>query len=573
MYFIAPVFFSLLMVFSETCSPYFIKIIIDKLQQISVSGNDQPFWSVIIYPALLYLVLTELVNTAFRIRDWFKIMVMPDIKGQMVIEIYSKLLQHKYKFFQDEQSGSLSNKISDLYKGADSIVNFTTDVMIWRILSVFSASCFIFFINKTISLTIFCWGMTFIYVTLKYSKKTEQYSINFASSRSNLFGKITDALSNILDVKSFYAHNFEVGRIKVQLARHKKNERTLLWKILKVSLFQGVSVTLFTSIVILSLLSAIKNHYITVGDFTFILLISGTIIRNIYSISNDLVNLSKEIGGAAQAIMMLSQDSEHSTRQLVISTSNAPSITLENVEFNYNKDAPAFSCDYLHINSGEVVALVGRSGGGKTTLINLLIRLFDINAGSILINDINIKSFSLENLRENIILISQEPNLFNRSIYDNIKYGNLKASRKEVLIAANKAGCHEFITKLPNKYETVVGERGLKLSGGQKQRIALARAFLSSSKIILLDEPTSALDMGTDEYIQNSFKDLFIGKTIILVAHRLSILKNVDRILVVDSGKIIQDGTHEYLASRPGVYRQLITASKGVTPDILLDAL
>jgi ATP-binding cassette subfamily B protein len=217
----------------------------------------------------------------------------------------------------------------------------------------------------------------------------------------------------------------------------------------------------------------------------------------------------------------------------------------------------------LEILAGQKIGLVGYSGGGKTSFVNLILRLYEISEGSILIDNQDIRDVTQDSLRRAIAMIPQEPVLFHRTLLENIRYGRIEATDEEVIAASKRAYAHEFISKLPENYHTLVGERGIKLSGGQRQRIAIARAILKNAPILILDEATSQLDSVTEEYIQASLAELMQGKTTIVIAHRLSTLLHMDRILVFDQGKIIQDGTHAELLAQAGLYKTLWDAQVG----------
>jgi ATP-binding cassette subfamily B protein len=232
-------------------------------------------------------------------------------------------------------------------------------------------------------------------------------------------------------------------------------------------------------------------------------------------------------------------------------------IEFKNVAFEYHQPQELFKNKSIKIHGGQRVGLVGSSGSGKTTFVNLIVRLFDISQGEILIDNQNIKAVTQQSLREHIGFIPQDPALFHRSLMDNIRYGNLTANDEDVIEAAKKAHADEFIQKTPHGYHTLVGERGIKLSGGQRQRIAIARAFLKNAPILILDEATSALDSVTERTIQESLTQLMLDKTVIVIAHRLSTLLSMDRILVFDQGKIVQDGSHHQLINQPGIYATL----------------
>jgi len=238
-------------------------------------------------------------------------------------------------------------------------------------------------------------------------------------------------------------------------------------------------------------------------------------------------------------------------------------ITFSDVEFFYKETKPLFQNKSVMIEGSQKVGLVGYSGSGKTTFVNLILRLFEVTKGSILIDEQNIRDVSQDSLHEKIALIPQDPTLFHRTLMENIRYGQVTATDAEVIEAAKKAHAHEFIQKLPQGYDSLVGERGVKLSGGQRQRIAIARAILKNAPILILDEATSQLDSVTEGYIQESLWELMQGTTTIVVAHRLSTLLHMDRILVFDAGKIVEDGTHSELIEKNGLYKTLWSTQVG----------
>jgi ATP-binding cassette subfamily B protein len=238
-------------------------------------------------------------------------------------------------------------------------------------------------------------------------------------------------------------------------------------------------------------------------------------------------------------------------------------ITFDNVGFHYKGSEPLFTNKSVTIDPGQKVGLVGYSGGGKTTFSNLILRLYDVTDGRILIDGHDIRDVTQDSLRANIGMIPQDPSLFHRTLMENIRYGRDSATDAEVIEAAKRAHANEFIAKLPNAYDSLVGERGVKLSGGQRQRVAIARAILKNAPILILDEATSQLDSVTERDIQDSLWDLMQGKTTIVIAHRLSTLLHMDRILVFDSGKIVEDGTHDELLARGGLYKTLWDAQVG----------
>jgi len=284
--------------------------------------------------------------------------------------------------------------------------------------------------------------------------------------------------------------------------------------------------------------------------------------------SLELPTFFQEIGICQQALTILQdpitlQDAEDATPLKV----PHGKIQFQKVHFHYKGTSPLFSDKSLVIQPGQKVGLVGYSGSGKTTFVNLILRLFDIQSGHILIDDQDIASVTQESLRKSITLIPQDPSLFHRTLMENIRYGRVDATDEEIIEAARLAHAHEFIMELPQGYHTLVGERGIKVSGGQRQRIAIARAILKNAPILVLDEATSALDSFTETHIQESFANLMENKTTIVIAHRLSTLLNMDRILVFDQGRIVEDGTHTSLLAKEGIYHSLWRAQvRGFLP-------
>lgn len=238
-------------------------------------------------------------------------------------------------------------------------------------------------------------------------------------------------------------------------------------------------------------------------------------------------------------------------------------IVFDRVKFHYKGTEPLFRDKSVEIAAGQKVGLVGYSGGGKTTFANLILRLYNVTGGAILIDGQDIREVTQDSLRENIAMIPQDTSLFHRSLTENIRYGRINATDDEVIEAAKKAHAHEFISRLPQGYDSLVGERGIKLSGGQRQRIAIARAILKNAPILILDEATSQLDSVTENLIQESLRELMQNKTAIVIAHRLSTLLYMDRILVFDKGRIVADGSHDELLARGRLYKNLWNAQVG----------
>jgi ATP-binding cassette subfamily B protein len=288
------------------------------------------------------------------------------------------------------------------------------------------------------------------------------------------------------------------------------------------------------------------------------------IIENFWNIAKDMRDFWEKMGNIIQGLAIIQapidiKDSPDAT-ELVITKGE---IVFDNVLFQYHDAESLFEHQSVVIKSGQKVGLVGYSGSGKSTFVNLILRLFDVTQGRILIDDQDIRDVTQDSLHEAITMIPQDPSLFHRSLVENIAYGKKDATHKEIIAAAKRAHAHEFIVTLAQGYDTQVGERGIRLSGGQRQRISIARAILKNSPILILDEATSQLDSVTESKIQDSLWDLMQGKTTLVIAHRLSTLLHMDRILVFKQGSIVEDGSHEELLAKDGLYKKLWEAQIG----------
>jgi ATP-binding cassette subfamily B protein len=307
-----------------------------------------------------------------------------------------------------------------------------------------------------------------------------------------------------------------------------------------------------------------QDGWVTVGDFALVLGINFSMFDFIWDISQAVADFSTFYGNIAQALhTIFDQPGIAYNADAQALTVQRGQIEFAHVTFNYPGCPPLFTNLSVTIQAGQKVGLVGYSGGGKTTFVHLILRLYELSGGHILIDGQDSRAVTQDSLHHSIAMIPQDPSLFHRSLMDNIRYGRTDATNDAVIAAAYKADAHEFITKLPHGYASLVGDRGVKLSGGQRQRIAIARAVLKNAPILILDEATSQLDSVTESNIQESFLALMNNKTTIVIAHRLSTLLHMDRILVFDQGKIVEDGTHTNLLNKKGLYATLWQAQVG----------
>lgn len=374
-----------------------------------------------------------------------------------------------------------------------------------------------------------------------------------------------------MSVRLFLGKKKEMNNVQNWTQDRLVHEQKLEWFFLKIWAFQGVSFLAVEILCLYILVQGWKQGQITVGDFALILGLNGAIVENMWTFSKDVSDFVEHLGKTSQGLRIITQDHKIQDMQNPEDFKILKgAIQFRDVVFGYKKASPLFDGLSVKINQGEKVGLVGYSGSGKSTFVNLILRLFDIQSGKIIIDNYDIKRITQESLRQFISLIPQDPALFHRTILENIWYARPDASFEEVIQASKLAYAHEFIEQMENKYDTHVGERGAKLSGGQRQRIAIARAILKKAPILLLDEATSALDSLTEQLIQESLKNLMKTSTTLVVAHRLSTILDMDRIIVFDQGRVIQDGSHEELFCQEGLYKKMWSAQiGGFLPDQL----
>ncbi len=473
--------------------------------------------------------------------------------------LFQFVIKHQTKFFSDNFAGSLNIKMNDIVSGAAEMTQTFPDLMSNLIVFLFITFSFLKF-SHNLFLFVIIWLFFYAYFFIKISKKINKLSSEKSEEESKYSGQIIDCLNSISNIKSFSKEKFEKARMKkLNIEINKKNYALTSEKCL-FNLFNFISNFLLIFSVLFTTLKYLYKNKITLGDFVFFNTCITQIIWWLRYFFEIIIKDYEIHGKMEQALKtLIVPHIIENKKNSSLSISNG-FINISDISFQYKPNLPyVFSNFNLKISPSTKVGIVGYSGSGKSTLINLLLRFYDVSSGGIYIDNQNIKEVTQESLRKNISYIPQEPILFHRTIRENILYGKLDATEEELIEATKKACCYDFITNnLENKFDTLVGERGIKLSGGQRQRIAIARAILKNSKILILDEATSALDSITEKEIQTALNNLMKNKTVIVIAHRLSTLNIMDRIVVIDKGQIIEDGTKEQLLSNPnGLFKQM----------------
>lgn len=540
--------------------PYVSKILID---QLATTPREQIVYQV--WPtALLLIILSFLPGFIWRICDYSWMNLTPLMRKKIASESMDYAMQHSNNFFQNNFAGSLANKVRDVTGLTDKLLATIIYAFLGTILSLIIAFFTLLLVHKFFAFGLLAWAALFIFMAVKGAKKVSPMSIATADQQTKIMGNLVDVLGNISNVRLFSRRSFESNRIKALQDDYAKFSKRRDLFLIKFYTLQGLTFSVYFAGCIILLIWLYAQNRVTLGDFMLIFTVNTYIIHGMWQAMNEMRTFLENVGTVNQALSIINQPLQikdcDNAKDLKITRGE---IIFENVGFSYDNSSALFCDKNITIKSGQKIGLVGQSGGGKTTFVNLILRLFDVEQGRILIDGQNISSISQNSLRASIGVIPQDPSLFHRTLLQNISYGCENASEPEIIAAAKKAHAHEFIETLPESYNSLVGERGVKLSGGQRQRIAIARAFLKNAPILILDEATSQLDSINENLIQESLVNLMEQKTTIVIAHRLSTLQHMDRILVFDSGKIVEDGSHQELLALNGFYKKLWEAQVG----------
>ncbi len=546
----------LVLVLDTNIIPYALKLIVDGISNENVV-RTQIFNNIKFGLILAGVSWTSLI-VFMRLQSYWQASVIPKFQADIRMTVLDYTTKHSYKYFSEQLSGDLANKINELPKAIENIRSAITMNIVPTLLVSLVALIMMASINITFSIIMFIFIISNIFLIILRAKRINKLSVENAEIKSQLMGVITDMLVNIVSVKIFASRKHELAHVINKQQQEQNCNKILLISTNIYKLFMDITATLMILFITHNLISYWQQYKITTGDFIFIFNSSFLIINQLWQLSWVMTMFFSDIGVAKQALALVNTPYEitdaPNAKPLVIKQGK---IEFNNVTFHYENCANLFNNKNIIINPSEKVGLVGFSGSGKSTFVNLILRFFDVDSGNIYIDDQNIAEVTQDSLRHNITVVPQDPNLFHRSLMENIRYANPKATDAEVIIAAKKADCHNFIMMLPEGYNSNVGELGTMLSGGQRQRLAIARAMLQDAPILILDEATSALDSYTEKTIQKSFNLLMTNKTTIVIAHRLSTLLDMDRILVFDNGGIIEDGSHQQLLQANGHYSKL----------------
>lgn len=544
-----------------TANSYLMKVIIDRLTHLtSMAETVKILW----LPAIAFALNFEIHSLYWRGMDYITLKVAPVVKNNIISQTFIYVLNHSHRFFQDHLAGSISNNIGILADNIEEAMHMIARHIIRGTVQLLAGLIAMYFVHPIFTGLLLTWTVGFTAISLGFSKKIQTLADDYAASQSVVSGKVVDSVSNAQNVRAFARVGFEWLYLDHFLKHLKQKFQRKEKFMLVFNLLQGFSVTALMTCILWALIYLKMRGHVTIGDFALILLLVIFVVESVWWVTEQIEQLNTRIGKCNQSLkallLPLEIKDQPNAKTLKITQGE---IVFDAVRFQYQGTEPLFQNKSVTIAPGQKVGLVGYSGSGKTTFVHLILRLFDTTEGRILIDGQNIQEVTQDSLRLSIGMIPQEPSLFHRTLMENIRYGDLEATDEAVMLAAQKAYAHEFIVKLPQGYDALVGERGIKLSGGQRQRIAIARAILKNAPILILDEATSQLDSVTESEIQASLWELMQNKTTLVIAHRLSTLLQMDRILVFNEGKIVEDGTHQNLLSQGGLYKKLWDAQVG----------
>jgi ATP-binding cassette subfamily B protein len=473
---------------------------------------------------------------------------------------FAYLQNHSHRFFTDNFAGALVKRVNRFAASFETIADQCTLDIGQTILRIFFIVGVLFWRNATLGWVFLAWTVLFVGFNFYFARWKLKFDLARAELDTKVTARLADTIANAINLKLFAAIDREVGQFEHITDTHQR-ARTKAWTLGWYSEgVQGFSIRALEIVVLILSVRYWLTGVLTLGDFVLLRSYLFQLTDNVRQMGQDIRRIYEAMADANEMTEILLAPHEvvddEGAATLAVSKG---AVEFRNVQFAYSNSSNLVLRDFsLRIASGERVGIVGPSGGGKSTVLKLLVRLHDVKGGHILIDSQDIALVTQSSLHSSIAYVPQDPILFHRSLMENIRYSKPTAEDDDVIRAAKLAHCHEFISSFPEGYETLVGERGVKLSGGERQRVAIARAILMNAPILVLDEATSSLDSESETYIQDSLSKLVEGRTVIAVAHRLSTIRKMDRIVVVKEGHIVEEGSHDLLVKiENGLYQRL----------------
>jgi ATP-binding cassette, subfamily B, bacterial len=531
---------------------YGVKYLVDVL---SSPARSQAVW--LAFALLVSLIAAD--NILWRLAGWIASCSFVRVTGDLRRDLFRHLTGHSPSYFADRLPGMLTSRIT-----ATSNAVFTAENMfVWNVMppcaAMVGAIAFVTTISVPMALTLSLIGGLVVIAMFRLAAAGKPLHHAFADRAAAVDGEMVDVIGNMALVRAFCGVRREHQRFDRTVRREMTARQRSLLYLERLRLIHAVVTILLTVGLLAWAIVLWQQQKITTGDVVLACTLGLSVLHATRDLAVALVDVTQHLARLSEAIstLLVPHDLRDHPEAAPLERAGA-SVEIRNVAFRYPGGATVFENLNLRLEPGQRVGLVGHSGGGKSTLFALLQRFYDVQHGGIFVDGQDIRRVTQESLGAAIAIVQQDVSLFHRSIRENIRYGRPDASDEEVLSAARAARCLDFIEALPQGMATVVGDRGLKLSGGERQRIAIARALLKDAPLLLLDEATSALDSHSEEAVRAALNDLMDGRTVIAIAHRLSTVRHFDRIIVLQHGRVVQDGPPDELARQAGPYRDLL---------------
>jgi len=537
-------------------SPWYYKLFFDALAKNGLAPET-------IYPILLHTLVTVLIIQIFflvtsRAGGFLATHTATHIMADLEKSAFKYLLGHSHNFFANNFTGSLVRRVRRLSKSfADISENFLW-IFLQNLIMISGAAIILWQRNYILSLILVGWVFLFLSASYLFTLWKLKFDEARANEDSHSTAVTADAITNSATIQLFTGRQFEEGLFDEAITRWRLAARKAWFLSDGNEAAQWLLMSLLEFGIMYAAVQLWLKGLLTVGDFVLIQSYLIAVFIRVWDLGRVIRKTYEAVADAKEMVEIMEMPYEiKDARQAKVLRVTKGKIVFKQITFLYRKKRKILNGFSLSIVPHEKIALVGPSGAGKSTVTKLLMRFHDLQKGMITIDGQDIAKVTQESLRSQIAFVPQEPILFHRSLIDNIRYGQREATDKEVIEAAKQAHCHEFIASLPEGYQTFVGERGIKLSGGERQRVAIARAILKNAPILILDEATSSLDSESESYIQEALAILMKDKTTIVIAHRLSTILKMDRIVVMEEGKVVDAGTHQELVKRKGTYKKL----------------